>query len=82
MLYRDQPGTLVSVPDSLDTSSMAEANFFGLDNGELDAARDLYHASSDLSDMLRSYRNLFNDDVRDALDECNRALEKASAQNW
>ena len=67
---------------ALEHSLLTDPNILAMDSGKIDAARELCYTTSDLLELLKPYRNLFNDDVRDALASCATALERALEQNW
>ena len=70
------------MPNAQERSLLTESSIYAMDKRDLDVARELLSMTGDLLELLKPYRNLFNDDVRDALASCDTALEKASEQNW
>ena len=70
------------MPNAQERSLLTEPSIYAVDKRDLDVARELLSMTGDLLELLKPYRNLFNDDVRDALASCDTALEKASEQNW
>ena len=70
---------MTNVPER---SLLDDPSILAMDSREIDAARELYYTTGDLLELLKPYRNLFNDDAKDALASCDTALEKASQQNW
>lgn len=70
---------MTNVPER---SLLTDPSIYAMDSREIDAARELLYMTGDLLELLKPYKNLFNDDTKDALASCDTALEKASQQNW